>query len=79
MQQNHETQQNPLSHPSENHTDNKENLQAETGTEVREGQENSSIAHDENEGNKQLPRDVKHHDISSVNQEEYIEDRNTKK
>lgn len=74
--QNQETQKNPL---TQNKAEDIEKSQANTGSEVREGQENSSILHDENDGNAELPRDVTQQDISSTSQEEFIEDKNTSK
>ncbi len=59
-------------------SDPTEESQAKTGTEVREGQEDSSILHDKQDPNKELQGTV-HKDVSSTSQEEFIEDRNTKK
>ena len=64
--------------PVESEAEKLEKNQASTQSEIREGQENSSILHDNNEGDKELPR-INKQDISSTSQEEYIEDRNTKK
>ncbi len=50
-----------------------------SGNEVREGQEDSSILHDKKDPNKELTN-VTEKDISSTNQEEFInDDENTKK
>jgi hypothetical protein len=50
-----------------------------SGSEVREGQEDSSILHDEKDPNKELYH-VTNEDISSTSQEEFInDDENTKK
>ena len=64
--------------PEKSVAEQQEEKQASTQNEIREGQENSSILHDDNEGDKELPR-INKQDISSTSQEEYIEDRNTKK
>ncbi|HZG23400.1 MAG TPA: hypothetical protein VEZ17_02410 [Chitinophagaceae bacterium] len=55
-----------------------EESQARTGTAVREGQEDSSILHDKEDPNKELTGTLDK-DVSSTSQEEFIEDRNTKK
>ena len=52
--------------------DDLEKNQSKTHSEVREGQENSSILHDENEDNTELHRDVRKPDNKSGNQEEFI-------
>ena len=50
-----------------------------SGTEVREGQEDSSILHDKKDPNKEL-HNVTQNDISSTSQEEFInDDENTRK
>jgi hypothetical protein len=64
--------------PTESAAEQLEKKQANSQSEIREGQENSSILHDNNEGDNELPR-INKQDISSTSQEEYIEDRNTKK
>ena len=55
-----------------------ESKQALTGSDVREGQEDSSILHDEHDETKELNGPV-HKDDRALSQQEYIEDRNTKK
>jgi hypothetical protein len=56
-----------------------EESQAKTGTEVREGQENSSILHDKEDPYNELTGTVDK-DVSSTSQEEYIDnDKNTLK
>ena len=57
---------------------NEESSQARTGTEVREGQEDSSILHDEHDETKELNGPI-HKDDRALSQQEYIEDRNTSK
>ena len=73
MQESQETRKNP----SGDSQDDLEKAQANTGSEVREGQENSSILHDQDQEDKELPKDIKKPDISSTSQEEFIEDKNT--
>ncbi len=75
MLQNQETQNNPL----KNKAGDLEDAQADTGSAIREGQGNSSILHDKDDEDNELYRDVKSKDISSTSQEEFVEDRNTKK
>ena len=55
-----------------------ESSQATTGSAVREGQENSSILHDEEDQNKKLEGPI-NRDDRAVSQEEFLEDRNTSK
>lgn len=56
-----------------------EETQANTQSAVREGQENSSILHDQPEVNNEL-EGPHHRDVSSSSQEEYIDnDQNTTK
>jgi len=71
--QDQETQKNPL---TENKSEAIEQSQANTQSEVREGQEDSSILHDNKQEENELPRDVTKKDISSTSQEEFIEDKN---
>ena len=55
------------------------NTKDDSGSEIREGQENSSILHDKKDPDKEL-FGVTHRDISSTNQEEFInDDENTRK
>lgn len=63
---------------TESEAERLEKSQANTQSEIREGQENSSILSDTNEGNEELPRIIQQ-DIKSNSQEEYLEDRNTKR
>lgn len=63
---------------TESEAERLEKSQADTQSEVREGQENSSILSDTNEGDDELPRIIQQ-DIKSNSQEEYLEDRNTKR
>lgn len=63
---------------TESEAERLEKSQANTQSEVREGQENSSILSDTNEGDNELPRIIQQ-DIKSNSQEEYLEDRNTKR
>lgn len=60
----------------ENKAEAIEQSQADTQSEVREGQEDSSILHDNKKDKNELPRDVTSKDISSTSQEEFIEDKN---
>ncbi len=74
MKQEHQVKKNT----TESEAERLEKSQANTGSEIREGQENSSILSDTNEGNEELPRIIQQ-DIKSNSQEEYLEDRNTKR
>lgn len=74
MKQEHQVKKNT----TESEAERLEKSQANTGSEIREGQENSSILSDTNEGDNELPRIIQQ-DIKSNAQEEYLEDRNTKK
>lgn len=74
MKQEHQVKKNT----TESEAERLEKSQADTQSEVREGQENSSILSDTNEGNDELPRIIQQ-DIKSNSQEEYLEDRNTKR
>ena len=74
-----EQKQENLNNASPNNTDEREKAQADSGSEVREGQENSSILHDKKDADKEI-QDVTKKDISSTSQEEFIDDdENTKK
>ncbi len=73
MQQNKETQTNSS---GSNKASDLEKSQAHTGSEVREGQEDSSILEDKNSGKEKYPNIEE--DKSSSSQEEYIDnDKNT--
>ena len=55
-----------------------ENTQATTGSEIREGQENSSIHFDNEDPAGKLPK-INEDDMQRDNQEEYVSDQNTLK
>jgi len=74
MKQEHQVKKNT----TESEAERLEKSQANTQSEIREGQENSSILSDTNEGDNELPRIIQQ-DIKSNSQEEYLEDRNTKR
>jgi len=68
-----------LNDTSAGSTDDLEKIQAKSGNEVREGQEDSSILHDKVDPNKEI-HNVTKKDISSTSQEEFIDDdENTRK
>ena len=67
-------QQNDSVQPTGSQSGNSEKNQARTGSEVREGQEDSSILHDKNDPQKELTGTPDVKIDPSTNQEEYIDD-----
>lgn len=74
-QQNKNIKPNPV---TGNEEKTLESTQASTGSEIREGQENSSLHYDQEDPKGDFPK-INEDDMQRDNQQEYVSDQNTLK